>query len=107
MTPPTEISFNVLVVSLATSAAVHFGDVKDSSTGERSTPNLAAAGHMIELLAVLEFLGQRGQVFWLYGLSGSGQSTLAHALERRLHGEGVLTRLLDGDNIRTGLTQIR
>ena len=53
MTPPTEISFNVLVVSLATSAAVHFGDVKDSSTGERSTPNLAAAGHMIELLAVL------------------------------------------------------
>ncbi|MEE2963608.1 MAG: adenylyl-sulfate kinase, partial [Acidobacteriota bacterium] len=34
-------------------------------------------------------LGQRGQVFWLYGLSGSGKSTLAHALERRLHGEGV------------------
>ena len=53
MTPPTEISFNALVVSLATSAAVHFGDVKDSSTGERSTPNLAGAGHMIELLAVL------------------------------------------------------
>ena len=53
MTSPTEISFNALVVSLATSAAVHFGDAKDPSTGERSTPNLAAAGHMIELLAVL------------------------------------------------------
>ena len=50
-------------------------------------------------------LGQRGRVFWLYGLSGSGKSTLAHALERRLHGEGVLTRLLDGDNIRTGLSR--
>ena len=50
-------------------------------------------------------LGQRGQVFWLYGLSGSGKSTLAHALERRLHGKGVVTRLLDGDNIRTGLSR--
>ncbi len=41
------------MVSLATSAAVHFGDAKDPSTGQRATPNLAAAGHMVELLAVL------------------------------------------------------
>ncbi|NBD38411.1 MAG: adenylyl-sulfate kinase [Verrucomicrobia bacterium] len=48
-------------------------------------------------------LRQRGRVFWLYGLSGSGKSTIANAFERRLHAEGVLTQVLDGDNIRTGL----
>ncbi len=50
-------------------------------------------------------LGQRGRVFWLYGLSGSGKSTLAIALERRLHAEGITTHLLDGDNVRTGLNR--
>lgn len=48
-------------------------------------------------------LGQRGLVVWLYGLSGSGKSTVAHLLERRLHEEGIFTKLLDGDNVRTGL----
>lgn len=48
-------------------------------------------------------LRQRGCVIWLYGLSGSGKSTLAQALEAQLHGEGFLTRILDGDNIRSGL----
>lgn len=50
-------------------------------------------------------LGQRGCVLWLYGLSGSGKSTLAHELEKRLHRDGVLTCLLDGDNIRSGLNR--
>ena len=48
-------------------------------------------------------LGQRGIVAWLYGLSGSGKSTVANALERRLHAEGRYTVILDGDNIRSGL----
>ncbi|MFP4166750.1 MAG: adenylyl-sulfate kinase [Opitutales bacterium] len=48
-------------------------------------------------------LGQRGHVFWFYGLSGSGKSTLANGLERRLAGAGYVTKLLDGDNIRSGL----
>lgn len=48
-------------------------------------------------------LGQRGLVVWLYGLSGSGKSTLAHLLERRLHEDEIFTKLLDGDNVRTGL----
>jgi adenylylsulfate kinase len=39
----------------------------------------------------------------MYGLSGSGKSTIANALERRLHDEGWLTQILDGDNIRSGL----
>ncbi|WP_221031705.1 adenylyl-sulfate kinase [Actomonas aquatica] len=48
-------------------------------------------------------LGQRGQVIWFYGLSGSGKSTIAAALERELHEAGRFTKVLDGDNIRSGL----
>ena len=50
-------------------------------------------------------LGQRGLVVWLYGLSGSGKSTIAIALERRLAEEGFFTQILDGDNIRSGLNR--
>ena len=50
-----------------------------------------------------QMLDQRGLVIWMYGLSGSGKSTLAHLLERKLHDEGVFVKVLDGDNVRTGL----
>ena len=48
-------------------------------------------------------LRQRGHVFWFYGLSGSGKSTLANAVERKLTERGIFTKILDGDNIRSGL----
>lgn len=48
-------------------------------------------------------LKQRSVVFWLYGLSGSGKSTIANAFERELNKAGYMTQILDGDNIRTGL----
>ena len=48
-------------------------------------------------------LGQRGVMLWFTGLSGSGKSTVAVALERELDRRGRLCRLLDGDNIRTGI----
>lgn len=48
-------------------------------------------------------LGQRGLVVWLYGMSGSGKSTLAHGLEKQLHEQKIFTKVLDGDNVRTGL----
>ena len=48
-------------------------------------------------------LGQKGQVIWFTGLSGSGKSTIANALERKLFEEGKVTMLLDGDNVRTGI----
>lgn len=51
--PPPEISFNALVVSLATSAAVHFGDVVDPSAGRKLPPNPRAGADMLDLLAVL------------------------------------------------------
>ncbi len=48
-------------------------------------------------------LGQRGAVLWLTGLSGSGKSTIAFALERRLLDQGHAAYVLDGDNVRFGL----
>jgi adenylylsulfate kinase len=50
-------------------------------------------------------LGQRGCVLWLFGLSGSGKSTIAAALERQLHQRGRMTIVLDGDNLRTGVNK--
>ncbi len=48
-------------------------------------------------------LKQRGTMIWFTGLSGSGKSTLAIALERELYKRGILCRILDGDNIRSGI----
>lgn len=50
-----------------------------------------------------DLLGQRGLMVWFTGLSGSGKSTIAIALERALQDRGLLCRILDGDNIRTGI----
>jgi len=48
-------------------------------------------------------LGQHSRALWLTGLSGSGKSTIAQALERKLHNEGFFAQVLDGDNIRSGI----
>lgn len=48
-------------------------------------------------------LKQRSVMVWFTGLSGSGKSTIAIALERELHQRGLLCRILDGDNIRSGI----
>lgn len=50
-----------------------------------------------------ELLKQRGLMIWFTGLSGSGKSTIAIALERELQQRGLLCRILDGDNIRSGI----
>tara|TARA_Y100000768_G_C23970865_1_gene680445 strand:- start:275 stop:2140 length:1866 start_codon:yes stop_codon:yes gene_type:complete len=49
--------------------------------------------------------GHKGQVLWLTGLSGSGKSTIANALEKELYSQGKKTYILDGDNIRHGLNK--
>jgi adenylyl-sulfate kinase len=48
---------------------------------------------------------QKPCIIWFTGLSGSGKSTIANALEKRLHKEGYHTYLLDGDNVRHGLNR--
>lgn len=47
--------------------------------------------------------GHRGATVWLTGLSGSGKSTVAHRVERRLIERGAFAYVLDGDNVRHGL----
>lgn len=49
------------------------------------------------------FLKQRSKVVWMTGLSGSGKSSIAINLERQLSSEGFFVKVLDGDNIRSGL----
>jgi len=49
--------------------------------------------------------GHLGKVIWFTGLSGSGKSTIANALEKGLHAEGKRTYIMDGDNIRQGLNK--
>lgn len=50
-------------------------------------------------------LGQRGIMVWFTGLSGSGKSTIALGVERELYKRGILCRVLDGDNIRSGINR--
>jgi bifunctional enzyme CysN/CysC len=49
--------------------------------------------------------GQKGRVVWLTGLSGAGKSTIANLVDKRLHALGRHTYLLDGDNVRHGLSR--
>ena len=52
-----------------------------------------------------QLLGQRGVMVWFTGLCGSGKSTVALGVERELHKRGILCRILDGDNIRSGINK--
>ncbi len=50
-----------------------------------------------------EKLNQRSKVVWMTGLSGSGKTTIAKIIERKLQEKGFLSQILDGDNIRAGI----
>lgn len=52
-----------------------------------------------------EILRQKGATIWFTGLSGSGKSTIAVALERALYNAGKLSYRLDGDNVRLGINK--
>jgi len=51
-----------------------------------------------------DFLNQKAKVIWMTGLSGSGKTTIAKNVERHLHSTKILSQLLDGDNIRVGIS---
>jgi bifunctional enzyme CysN/CysC len=57
----------------------------------------------IDKIARRKLNGHTSRVLWFTGLSGSGKSTIANALEKELHTQGIRTYILDGDNIRHGL----
>lgn len=67
------------------------------------SPNVVAQHLSVSTADRERLMGQRGCVLWFTGLSGSGKSTLANALDSELHGRGIKTVLLDGDNVRHGL----
>jgi bifunctional enzyme CysN/CysC len=59
----------------------------------------------IDKQARAEQKGQRPRVLWFTGLSGSGKSTIANLVEKKLHSMGKHSYLLDGDNVRHGLNR--
>ncbi|WP_435640350.1 adenylyl-sulfate kinase [Micavibrio aeruginosavorus] len=66
--------------------------------------NLHAVHGLVGAAERMARMGHRGGVFWLTGLSGAGKSTLATRVERALFDRGFATYVLDGDNVRSGLT---
>ncbi len=66
-------------------------------------PHVVWHSHAVDRAAREALMGHRGCVVWFTGLSGSGKSTIANAVDVLLHRRGVHTYLLDGDNIRHGL----
>ena len=70
-----------------------------------SDTNIFAQFHDITRKERNNLTGNNSFVIWFTGLSGSGKSTLANNLEKKLMSEGILTYILDGDNIRGGLNK--
>ncbi len=68
-------------------------------------PNLLRFSPKITKVDRTKLNGHRSFILWLTGLSGSGKSTIAHHLEKRLFEKGIRTYVLDGDNIRAGLNK--
>jgi len=65
--------------------------------------NVVATSSEVADSARRSLLGHRGLTVWFTGLSGSGKSTVAYAVEQALMADGVATTVLDGDNLRTGI----
>jgi adenylyl-sulfate kinase len=70
---------------------------------DRPNENVVWHHTTIDREARIRLSGRRSAVLWFTGLSGSGKSTIANALESRLNQAGRLSYLLDGDNVRLGL----
>jgi adenylylsulfate kinase len=70
---------------------------------EKNNENVVWHHASVDREARIRVSKQRSAVLWFTGLSGSGKSTIANALEVRLNEAGRLTYLLDGDNVRLGL----
>ncbi len=72
---------------------------------EQKATNVTWHAHNITREDRQKLNGHRGAVLWFTGLSGSGKSTIANAVDQILHECGVRTFVLDGDNIRMGLNK--
>lgn len=73
--------------------------------GLRRAQNIYPREQFIDRQARRRLTGHASKVFWFTGLSGAGKSTIAEAFERALHARGVNSFILDGDNVRSGLSK--
>jgi bifunctional enzyme CysN/CysC len=71
----------------------------------RRATNVTRHSYEIDKKARATQKGQRAKLIWLTGLSGSGKSTIANALETQLFASGIHSYILDGDNLRLGLNK--
>ena len=71
----------------------------------RRASNVHRQALAVDRAAREKLAGHRGRVIWLTGLSGAGKSTIASAAEQLLHKQGLRTYILDGDNVRHGLSK--
>ncbi len=73
--------------------------------GLRRATNIHWQALDVDKVARAEQKGQKPAILWFTGLSGSGKSTIANLVERKLHADGYHTYVLDGDNVRHGLNR--
>jgi bifunctional enzyme CysN/CysC len=93
---------NFILVDRATMNTVGAGMVTHAL---RRSTNISEQHYEIDREARAAQKGQRARVIWLTGLSGSGKSTIANALEKKLFSLGMHSYVLDGDNMRLGLNK--
>jgi bifunctional enzyme CysN/CysC len=91
-----------IIIDRFTNATVGAGMIE---FGLRRATNVHWQALDVNAQARSSLKGQEPCVLWFTGLSGSGKSTIANLVEKRLFGEGRHTYLLDGDNVRHGLNQ--
>ncbi len=72
---------------------------------QKNIANIHYKSSEINVKARRQLNGHPSLVLWFTGLSGSGKSTLANEIEKILYERGVLTYILDGDNLRSGLNK--
>jgi bifunctional enzyme CysN/CysC len=93
---------NFILVDRATMNTVGAGMVTHAL---RRSANISEHHYEIDRSARAVQKNQKAKVIWLTGLSGSGKSTIANALEKRLFSLGMHSYVLDGDNLRLGLNK--
>ncbi len=93
---------NFILIDRFTNATVGAGMIKFPL---RRASNIHWQAVDIDKASRAALKGQKPRVLWFTGLSGSGKSTIANLVEKKLHSMGKHTYLLDGDNVRHGLNR--
>ena len=106
------IAFDSFAENRATGAFVLIDRITNATAGAgmiqyplRRAANIHWQALDVDKSARSDLMHQKPAVLWFTGLSGSGKSTIANLLERKLHAAGRHTYVLDGDNVRHGLNR--